>query len=130
MKKQTKESFLPDDLLWAAGGHASDVVLNVSVVGPSNTGFLRAAPTGAQPSTTATTSSTASASVSRAVTWAPVRHPLDTRGRRLPRPFDRPLPRSGLQCRHTQVGGDPCRPSATRSVAATPKACHAQKRLR
>lgn len=27
MKKRTQEDFLPDDLVWAAGGHASDVVL-------------------------------------------------------------------------------------------------------
>lgn len=27
MKKRTNEDFLPDDLVWAAGGHASDVVL-------------------------------------------------------------------------------------------------------
>ena len=33
MKKQTKEAFLPDDLLWAAGGHASDVVLTAMADG-------------------------------------------------------------------------------------------------
>jgi hypothetical protein len=33
MKKQTKEDFLPDDLVWAAGGHASDVVLTAMADG-------------------------------------------------------------------------------------------------
>lgn len=33
MNKQTKEAFLPDDLLWAAGGHASDVVLTAMADG-------------------------------------------------------------------------------------------------
>lgn len=33
MKKPTTEAFLPDDLLWAAGGHASDVVLTAMADG-------------------------------------------------------------------------------------------------
>jgi hypothetical protein len=33
MTKQTKEAFLPDDLSWAAGGHASDVVLTAMADG-------------------------------------------------------------------------------------------------
>jgi hypothetical protein len=33
MTKHTKEEFLPDDLLWAAGGHASDVVLTAMADG-------------------------------------------------------------------------------------------------
>ncbi|MDB4938235.1 MAG: hypothetical protein JWP87_5207 [Labilithrix sp.] len=33
MTKGTKEDFLPDDLLWAAGGHASDVVLTAMADG-------------------------------------------------------------------------------------------------
>lgn len=33
MKDRTKEAFLPDELLWAAGGHASDVVLTAMADG-------------------------------------------------------------------------------------------------
>lgn len=33
MKKQDPESFLPEDLVWAAGGHASDVVLTAMADG-------------------------------------------------------------------------------------------------
>ena len=33
MKDRNKEAFLPDDLLWAAGGHASDVVLTAMADG-------------------------------------------------------------------------------------------------
>jgi hypothetical protein len=33
MKKPTKEELLPDDLLWAQGGHASDVVLTAMADG-------------------------------------------------------------------------------------------------
>ena len=33
MTKQTKEDFLPEELVWAAGGHASDVVLTAMADG-------------------------------------------------------------------------------------------------
>jgi hypothetical protein len=33
MTKQTKEDFLPEDLVWAAGGHASDVALTAMADG-------------------------------------------------------------------------------------------------
>ena len=33
MTKATKDQFLPDDLVWAAGGHASDVVLTAMADG-------------------------------------------------------------------------------------------------
>ena len=33
MTKQTKEAFLPEDLVWATGGHASDVVLTAMADG-------------------------------------------------------------------------------------------------
>lgn len=36
MTKQTKEDFLPEDLVWAAGGHASDVVLTAMADGQAD----------------------------------------------------------------------------------------------
>lgn len=33
MKKEAKDPFLPDDLVWAAGGHASDIVLTAMADG-------------------------------------------------------------------------------------------------
>jgi hypothetical protein len=33
MTKRTKEDFLPEDLVWAAGGHASDIVLTAMADG-------------------------------------------------------------------------------------------------
>ena len=37
-RAQAEEAFLPDELLWAAGGHASDIVLTERVTGVDQTG--------------------------------------------------------------------------------------------